>query len=66
MPDYSRFVPNVHFELIPIKTWFPIRSTNAPLLGPCEKRGEHFDLYRLTREGKLPRGANYVFNGQHT
>jgi len=66
--SYSSFVPNVHFEQIPIKnlvsnqdyqrnlSWVHIRRTAA-----------NFDLYQINPVKVSRReGMNYVFNGQHT
>ena len=48
MPDYSMFVPNVHFELIPIKNL--VSNQSAREICPCamcKMPAEHFDLYQI-------------------
>jgi hypothetical protein len=68
MPDYSRFVPNVHFELIPIKNLVSNQEYQRTLSwGHVKNTAEHFDLYQINPvKVSCREGANYVFNGQHT
>lgn len=68
MPDYSRFVPNVHFELIPIKNLVSNQEYQRTLSwGHVKNAAEHFDLYQINPvKVSCREGANYVFNGQHT
>lgn len=68
MQDFSLFVPNVHFELIPIKNLVSNQDYQRNLSEHhIARAAENFDLYQINpvkvsrREGK-----NYVFNGQHT
>ena len=68
MPDYSMFVPNVHFELIPIKNLVSNQEYQRNLsLRHVQNAAEHFDLYQNNPVKVSCRdGMNYVFNGQHT
>ena len=68
MPDYSMFVPNVHFELIPIKNLVSNQEYQRNLsLHHVQNAAEHFDLYQINPVKVSCRdGMNYVFNGQHT
>ena len=68
MDDYKDFVPNVHFELIPIKN---LVSNQEYQRGLSEKHiqrtAENFDLYQINPVKVSRReGVNFVFNGQHT
>jgi len=68
MKDYSQFVPNVHFELIPIKNLVSNQEYQRSLSKLHVKRAvENFDLYQINPV-KISRrdGINYVVNGQHT
>lgn len=68
MDDFSEFVPNVHFEKIPIKNLVSNQDYQRNLSqARIEKTAENFDLYQI-KPVKVSRrdGINYVFNGQHT
>ena len=68
MQDFSRFVPNVHFEQIPIKNLVSNQEYQRPLSqAQVEKAIEDFDLNQINPVKVSRRdGVNYVFNGQHT
>ena len=68
MPDYSEFVPNVHFEQIPIKDLVSNQDYQRNLsLEHINRAAENFDLYQINPVKVSRRdGVNYVFNGQHT
>ncbi len=68
MPDYSEFVPNVHFEQIPIKDLVSNQDYQRNLsLGHINRAAKNFDLYQINPVKVSRRdGVNYVFNGQHT
>ena len=68
MEDYSQFVPNVHFELIPIRNLVSNQEYQRSLSQThVELAAENFDL-RQINPVKVSRrnGICYVFNGQHT
>ena len=68
MDDYGKFVPRVHFELVPIKDLVSNQDYQRSLsMLHVRKAVENFDLnqinpIKVSRRG----GVNYVFNGQHT
>lgn len=66
--DFSRFVPNVHFEQIPIKNLVSNQEYQRNLSKKHIKRAaENFDPYQINPVKVSRRdGINYVFNGQHT
>ncbi len=66
--DYSEFVPNVHFEQIPIKNLVSNQDYQRPLSRKhVDDAAKHFDLYQINPVKVSRRdGINYVFNGQHT
>lgn len=68
MEDYGLFVPNVHFEKIPIKNLVSNQKYQRNLSqGHIAKAAAHFDLYQINPVKVSRRdGINYVFNGQHT
>lgn len=68
MEDYSMFVPNVHFEQIPIKNLVSNQTYQRNLsLFHIKKTAENFDIYQVNPVKVSRRnGKNYVFNGQHT
>ena len=68
MEDYSNFVPNVHFEKIPIKNLVSNQDYQRNIsMKHVLKTAENFDPYQVN-PFKVSRrdGINYVFNGQHT
>lgn len=68
MSDYSMYVPQVHFELIPIKDLVSNQDYQRNLsISHIEKAAENFDLNQINPVKVSKRdGINYVFNGQHT
>lgn len=66
--DYNEFVPNVHFELIPIKDLVSNQDYQRNLsMQHVHKAVENFDLNQVNPIKVSRRdGINYVFNGQHT
>ena len=68
MEEYNEFVPNVHFELIPIKRLVSNQDYQRNLsMQHIKKTAENFDLYQINPVKVSRRnGINYVFNGQHT
>ena len=68
MSDLSLYVPNVHFEQIPIKNLVSNQDYQRNLSrSHIEKAAAHFDLYQINPIKVSRReGTNYVFNGQHT
>ncbi len=68
MTDLSMFVPNVHFEQIPIRNLVSNQEYQRNLSrSHIEKAAANFDLYQINPVKVSRRdGINYVFNGQHT
>ena len=68
MDDLERFVPNVHFEKIPIKNLVSNQDYQRNLSqAHIEKTAENFDLFQINPVKVSRRdGINYVLNGQHT
>ena len=68
MSDYNMFVPNVHFEQIPIKNLVSNQEYQRNLSQKhILSAASHFDLYQINPVKVSRRdGKNYVFNGQHT
>lgn len=66
--DNKEFVPNVHFEQIPIKNLVSNQDYQRNIsMQHVRKAAEHFDLYQINPVKVSRRdGINYVFNGQHT
>lgn len=62
------FVPNVHFELIPIKNLSSNQKYQRPISNAhVGKTALNFDLYQINPVKVSRRdGINYVFDGQHT
>lgn len=68
MTDFSVFVPNVHFEQIPIKNLVSNQDYQRNLSkAHIQRAAANFDLYQINPVKVSRRdGINYVFNGQHT
>ncbi|GHV41008.1 hypothetical protein FACS189490_07110 [Clostridia bacterium] len=68
MESLNTFVPNVHFEQIPIKNLVSNQEYQRNLSQRHIKRTiANFDLYQINPVKVSRRnGINYVFNGQHT
>ena len=68
MDELSFYVPNVHFEQIPIKNLVSNQDYQRNLSqAHIERAAAHFDLYQINPVKVSRRdGINYVFNGQHT
>lgn len=68
MNDFHEFIPQVNFELIPIKNLVSNQEYQRNLSTAHVKRAaENFDICQVNPV-KISRrnGVNYVFNGQHT
>ena len=68
MDGQQRFVPNVHFELIPIKNLVSNQKYQRSLSQTqIDRASADFDLHQVNPVKVSRRdGINYVFNGQHT
>ena len=68
MEDHSVFVPNVHFEKIPIKNLVSNQKYQRNLSkAHIANAAANFDPYQINPVKVSRRdGVNYVFNGQHT
>ena len=68
MENHTQFIPDVHFELIPIKNLVSNQEYQRNLsLHHVQRAAENFDLYQVNPVKVSRRnGINYVFNGQHT
>jgi len=66
--DFSPFVPQVHFELIPIKNLVSNQEYQRNLsIKHVQRTAAHFDVNQINPVKVSRRnGENYVFNGQHT
>ena len=66
--DFSKFVPQVHFEQIPINNLVSNQEYQRSVyMKHVARAAEHFDLYQINPVKVSRRnGINYVFNGQHT
>lgn len=66
--DLRKFVPNVHFELVPIKDLVSNQEYQRTLsMNHVKKAVDEFDLNQINPIKVSRRdGAYYVFNGQHT
>lgn len=66
--NYNRFVPNVHFEQIPIKNLVSNQEYQRNLSQRHIQRTiNNFDIYQINPVKVSRRdGMNYVVNGQHT
>lgn len=68
MKDLSQYVPNVHFEQIPIRNLVSNQEYQRNLSAShVQRAAAHFDLHQINPIKVSRRaGVNYVFNGQHT
>ncbi len=68
MDSFSNFVPNVHFEKIPIRNLVSNQEYQRNLSqAHISRAAANFDLYQINPVKVSRRdGINYVFNGQHT
>ncbi len=68
MQDFSMFVPNVHFELIPIHNLVSSQEYQRGLSpSQVDNAAANFDLHQINPVKVSRRdGVNYVVNGQHT
>ena len=68
MQEHNPYVPNVHFEQIPIKNLVSNQEYQRNISqSHVENAATHFDLYQINPVKVSRRGGvNYVFNGQHT
>ena len=66
--SYSTFVPDVHFELIPINMLVSNQTYQRPISSAHVGRtAQNFDVYQINPVKVSRRdGTNYVFDGQHT
>lgn len=66
--ELYRYVPNVHFELIPIKDLVSNQDYQRNIsMQHVQKAAAHFDICQINPVKVSRRdGMNYVFNGQHT
>lgn len=66
--EYKNFVPQVHYELIPIKNLVSNQDYQRNLSQKhVEKAAANFDVNQINPVKVSRRnGINYVFNGQHT
>ena len=68
MEDWSAYVPDVHFEKIPIRNLVANQDYQRNLsISHVTRTAENFDLLQINPVKVSRRnGINYVFNGQHT
>ncbi len=68
MEDWSAYVPDVHFEKIPIRNLVANQDYQRTLsISHVTRTAENFDLLQINPVKVSRRdGINYVFNGQHT
>lgn len=68
MEDWSAFVPDVHFEKIPIRHLVANQDYQRTLsISHVTRTAENFDILQINPVKVSRRnGINYVFNGQHT
>lgn len=66
--NFEKYVPNVHFEQIPIKNLVSNQEYQRNLSQlHIQRTADHFDLYQINPVKVSRRnGINYVINGQHT
>lgn len=68
MEDFTAFVPDVHFEKIPIKNLVSNQKYQRNLSQKhIQRAAANFDVFQINPVKVSRRdGVNYVFNGQHT
>ena len=68
MDDFELFVPDVHFEKIPIKNLVSNQEYQRKLSQThIQRAAANFDIHQINPVKVSRRnGINYVFNGQHT
>ena len=68
MDEYNAFIPQVHFEQIPIKNLVANQEYQRNLsMTHIERAAANFNVYQINPVKVSRRnGVNYVFNGQHT
>ena len=68
MDTFDYYVPNVHFEKIPIRNLVSNQDYQRNLSrAHIARAAANFDLYQINPVKVSRRdGINYVFNGQHT
>ena len=68
MKDFTAFVPDVHFEKIPIKNLVSNQKYQRNLSQKhIQRAAANFDVFQINPVKVSRRdGVNYVFNGQHT
>lgn len=66
--DFSQYIPQVHYELIPIKNLVSNQDYQRNVsVKHVQNAAAHFDLCQINPVKVSRRdGTNYVFNGQHT
>ena len=66
--EYNEFVPDVHFELIPIKMLVSNQTYQRPIsIAHVGRTAQNFNIYQINPVKVSRReGTNYVFDGQHT
>ena len=68
MDNFEQFIPNVHFELIPIKNLVSNQEYQRIIShSHIDRTADDFDVCQINPVKVSRRdGVNYVFNGQHT
>ncbi len=68
MDDFAAFIPQVHFEQIPIKNLVANQEYQRNLsMVHIKRAAANFNVYQINPVKVSRRnGVNYVFNGQHT
>ena len=68
LSDFSNYVPNVHFELIPIKLLVSNQTYQRPISNVhIGRTAQDFNIYQINPVKVSRRdGTNFVFDGQHT
>ena len=64
--EYNEFVPDVHFELIPIKMLVSNQTYQRPIsIAHVGRTAQNFNIYQINPVKVSRReGTNYVFDGQ--